>query len=259
MNFTLQGARRGLLALLVITYAHSAMAEEASRAASAMARTVHLVTTEYPPFMGEKLPGQGLVMRIATAAMERSGYTVKTTFMPWARAMDMTRAGAADGIAGAWRTPERELSLAYTNTVTSTRIGLFKRADNPFRYETLADLKPYTIGVVRGYANPVAFDEAHLKTEEATDDETNLRKLAGHRLQFVLIEKAVAQGLLKSSLPQLKSSVVWMEPAINVLPLYVAFSRNVKNHDELLAAFNAGLESLRKDGSLAKWAAEAGS
>lgn len=209
--------------------------------------------------MSERAPGQGLVIRIATAAMNRSGYEVKTTFLPWARALDLTKAGTVDGIAGVWFAAERASTLQYSNPLTSTKIGFFKRIDNPVTFATLSELRGYSIGTVRGYANPPAFEEARLHTEEASDDETNLRKLAGKRVQFVLIEKkGVAQGLLNNSLPQLKNQLVWMEPAVSVMPLYVAFSRNARNHDELVNAFNQGLEALKKDGSLARWISEAG-
>lgn len=245
-------------ATLGLVLACSTPLGHAATASGVANKTVQLVTTEYPPYMSEKAPGQGLVIRVATAALNRSGYEVKVSFLPWARALDMTKAGAVDGIVGVWYSAERTSYLQYANPVSSTRLGLFKRVDNPITFTTLAELKPYTIGVVRGYANPPVFDDAHLRTEEASDDETNLRKLAGKRVQFVLIEKGVAQGLLNSVAPQLKNQVVWMEPAVNVMPLYVAFSRNAKNHDELANAFNQGLETLKKDGSLARWSLEAG-
>ncbi len=209
--------------------------------------------------MSERAPGQGLVIRIATAAMNRSGYEVKTTFLPWARALDLTKAGTVDGIAGVWFAAERASTLQYSNPLTSTKIGFFKRIDNPVTFATLSELRGYSIGTVRGYANPPAFEEARLHTEEASDDETNLRKLAGKRVQFVLIEKKAWRRVCSTTACRsLKNQLVWMEPAVSVMPLYVAFSRNARNHDELVNAFNQGLEALKKDGSLARWISEAG-
>jgi polar amino acid transport system substrate-binding protein len=104
--------------------------------------------------------------------------------------------------------------------------------------------------VVRGYLIPPNVEAARLRTEEAIDDEANLRKLAAGRVDLALIDKGVASYLLRYRLPEQSGRLVWLEPRVYSLPLYVGFSRRVPGWQRYLADFNAGLAAMRQDGSL---------
>lgn len=214
--------------------------------------SVVMTTTEFAPYMGSSLRHQGVLVAIADEAFRREGYSLKVRFLPWARALAYAKEGRADGMVGIWHSQEREQWFLYPKSVLSNQIGFYARVGRPLTYKNLVDLKPYVIGTVRAYANPPAFDAAHLHTEEAVDDLTNLRKLAAGRLDLVLVDRAVAQYLIDNALPELKSQLQWVSPPIDILPLYVAVSRQAPEAGPKLAALNAGLESMQKDGSLAR-------
>jgi len=222
------------------------------------AETVQLVTTEYPPYMGQALPHGGVIVEIAVEAFKRAGYTANVKFLPWARALDDGKEGRADGMVGIWHNAEREQWFAFSNPMPSNQIGFYKRSNSPITYKTLADLKSYSIGTVRGYANPKAFEDAKLRVADVVDDETNIHKLAGDHLDLVLIDKGVGQYLINTKAPEAKGKLVWMEPAIDKLPMHVAFPKKSAAYDKKLAAFNQGLQAMEKDGTLAKMVAEAG-
>lgn len=222
------------------------------------AETVQLVTTEYPPYMGQGLPRGGVIVEIAVEAFKRAGYASNVTFLPWARALNDGKEGRADGMVGIWHNAEREQWFAFSNQLPSNQIGFYKRSNSPISYKALADLKSYSIGIVRGYANPKAFEDAKLRVSEVVDDEANVRKLAGEHLDLVLIDKGVGQYLINTKVPEAKGKLVWMEPAIEKLPMHVAFPKKAAGFDKKLAAFNQGLQSMEKDGTLAKMVAEAG-
>jgi len=219
---------------------------------------IHLATSEYPPYMGQGLPQGGAITAIATEAFRRGGYEVKATFLPWARTVDSAKSGLVEGVLGIWHSKEREQWFVYSNPLPATQMGFYKRSDSPISYTALSELKPYLVGTVRGYANPAAFDEAKLRTDEVVDDETNLRKLSVGRIDLVLIDKGVARYLINSKPDAFKAKLVWLEPAIEKLPLYVALSKKTPEIDKKLAAFNKGLLAMEKDGTLARLVKEAG-
>ncbi len=214
--------------------------------------SVILATTEFAPYMSQKLKGQGPLVAIATEAFRREGYTVQVRFLPWVRGLAYAKEGAVDGMAGIWHSSEREQWFMYGQSVVSNKIGFFERVDHPITFKALTDLRPYVIGTVRAYANPPAFDAAQLHTEEAVDDSTNLRKLAAGRLDLVLVDKAVAQDLIDQQLPELKDQLAWVEPPVDILPLYIAISRQTPNAAKKLAALNAGIDSMIHDGTMLK-------
>lgn len=222
------------------------------------AETVELVATEYPPYTSQALPGGGVLTTICVEAFKRAGYKANVTFFPWARALSDAKEGRFGGILGIWHTTEREQWFVYSRPLPANQIGFYRRSNDQIAYKKLTDLKNYAVGIVRGYANPKAFDDAKLNTEAAVDDETNLRKLASNHIDLALIDKGVGQFLLDRKLPGIKDKLSWMEPAIDSPLQYLAFPRKSPNHEKTLAAFNQGLKEMEKDGSLAGLVRKAG-
>jgi polar amino acid transport system substrate-binding protein len=225
---------------------------------SAAAEVIQLSTTEYPPYMSQSAPGGGLLVTIATEAFKRSGYELRVNYLPWARALETAKLGdTMQGVAGYWVSKEREPFFYASEPLLNNHLGFFRRTDRVIAFKHMAELNPYVIGTVREYANPKVFDDAHLKTDEAVDDATNLAKLAAGRVDLVLVERGVANSLLDGRLSSLKGKVVWMEPALEVTPMRISISRQAPRALEKLEAFNRGLRSMRRDGTLARMLSKA--
>lgn len=221
-------------------------------------RTVTLSTTEFPPYCGAALPGGGTSTRIVTEAFQRAGYAVEIRWLPWARALDYGKAGTVDGVLCIWHAPEREAFFLYSAPLPGNEIGFFRRRDRPVQYQSLSDLRGLRIGIVRGYANPTAFNAAALPTEEAVDDLTNLRKLVAGRIDLALIDRGVALHLIDTELPAQRGQLLWLGPPIDAPPLYVAFSRRAADAAALRRDFDAGLHAMARDGTLARLVARSG-
>lgn len=156
---------RAVLAAAALLMAPPAMAGEA----------VTLIATDFPPYTAQNLPEQGFFTAIASAAFKAVGYDTTVVVQPWARVMAAMRKGQYDAVLAVWYQPDRERFLAFTDPLWTNEIGFFGRRDSPIDVRRLSALKPYTVGVVRDYANPPEFDAAHLNTDPAVDDLTNLR------------------------------------------------------------------------------------
>lgn len=134
----------------------------------------------------------------------------------------------------------------------ANQIGFFKRSDRPISYRTIEDLRPYKIGIVRWYSNPVAFEQAGLDTEAVTDDRLNMKKLAAGRIDLVLIDKVIGHCIIETELPESAHRLEWLEPTLNTDDQYVIFSRAVEDFDKKRSDFNRGLKQI-----IQSWAVQA--
>lgn len=214
--------------------------------------TVQFVTTNYPPYYGKDLPHGGVVTQITVEAFRRSGYTLKVEWLPWARAVDVAKEGRADGIMGIWYAKEREEFFVYSLPLLNTQLGFYRRADSWISFKNLQDLKPYRVGVVLASTRPKGFDDAGLMVDEAVDAEANLRKLDARRIDLALIEKAAAEYLINNKLIQFKDWLVWLDPPVALMPMYVVFSRKTHDYEKKRNALNKGLKEMEMDGTLAR-------
>ncbi|HLP02408.1 MAG TPA: transporter substrate-binding domain-containing protein [Opitutaceae bacterium] len=214
-------------------------------------KTVKLVTLDWEPYIGASLPQQGFVAQIVKAAYQTQGYEVVIEFQPWARAVAAAKDGIYDGLFPEYFDETRLADFVYSAPFPGGPVGFVKRKDNPITFTTLEALKPYSIGVVRGYVNEAKFDQAtFLKKQEADDDAMNLRKLAAKRLDLAVIDKYVAQYLLAHELSALADALEFVEPPLEAKSLYIAFSKKAADQDEKRAAFDRGLAEIERNGTL---------
>jgi polar amino acid transport system substrate-binding protein len=221
---------------------------------------VRLASLEWEPYVGSEMPDQGYVAALIRAAFADQGMDVEIQFYPWARALHLARTGAVDGLAPEYFNPSREAEFQFSAAFPGGPLVLYKRRADAIVFSTdpaqhqdaaLQALKARRFGVVRGYLNTPTFDAAgYLIKEEANDDATNLRKLVYGRIDLAVIDRRVAEHLIRTSYPDYARRIEPMEPALADIPLYIAFSRRSPRMQEVLAAFNRGLEAMRADGRL---------
>jgi ABC-type amino acid transport substrate-binding protein len=225
-------------------------------------QTVTLATLEWEPYIGPNMDNNGYVYEIVAEAYKRSGVDVDIRFLPWARAVKTAETGKRDGLFPEYYDEGRLEKFVFSDSFPGGPVGLYKRIDNKISYAVdpqqrqtvaLKALKQYRFGVVRGYVNTKAFDEATFLTKDvANSDETNLKKLFKGRIDFIFIDKYVAKHIIVRKYPHFLTELEFMEPPLEVKPLYIAFSKQAKDYQSKLKAFNDGLKKLREEGMLTK-------
>ena len=214
---------------------------------------VFLTATEYPPYYGQTLENYGWISEIIVTAYQRVGYEVTIKFYPWKRAITMVEDGECDGLFTVWYRPEREAKMAFSTPLPPNELVFYKRKIDPIRFTTFEALKPYLIGMVRGYVYPPAFEHAtYLKREEVTEDIQNLKKLVANRVDLIIIDKGMAKYLIKTMLPEAQDKLEWLEPAIEISPQYLVISKQASDYQRKLDDFNRGLAQLMQEGGLEK-------
>jgi polar amino acid transport system substrate-binding protein len=206
--------------------------------------------TSWPPHYGKDLPNGGYTTEISREALKRVGYELEIEWLPWKRALIEAAIGKYDGVGASYYNEERAKDFAFTDAIGKTEIVFFMLKGKNIRYSKLEDLKPYTIGVGRGYAYPDKFTSAtYLKTEEAITIEHNIRKLLRHRIDLIIDSREVIPYLLQTYFPNNVNSLEMLEPPLDTLLLYVAFSKNSPNYKKKVEDFNRGLKMIKDDGT----------
>ncbi len=244
---------RWLLALAGALLSVSARSEPA-------VEIVELATLDWPPYIGRELPDNGPVHSIVSQALARAGLSLRAEFRPWARAVEIARQGRMAGLFPEYLADERQADFLFSDPFPGGPIVLYRRAGEDLDFvadpmeepeKALRGLSAQRFGVVRGYANTMAFDAAdYLLKEEATSDEINLKKLAYDRVDLVVIDQLVAKHLLDGPLQEYAEQLEPMLPPLEYKTLHVAFSRAHPRGAAYCEAFNRGLAAMRADGSL---------
>ena len=215
------------------------------------AEKVVLTTLDWEPYIGKKLDNGGFVAEIATEAFKRGGYDLEIKYYPWARTKMMAVNGEVDGYFPEYYAEDLKEHSLLSDPFEGGPVGFFKRTGSPITYSTLEELKDCKIGVVRGYVNEENFDAAdYLKKEEVKDDLTNIKKLLAERIDLFVGDKFVGFYLLQQNMPHMVGQMQFIEPALANMNLYVCVSKKTADADKKQAAFNAGLESMKADGTL---------
>lgn len=216
----------------------------------AQARDVYMCTVKWPPAYAPKLPREGFITAIVKAAFERAGDHSELEFMPWARAMKEVREGRCDMLMGAYYSEERAKTYYVSDPIYIFKVGFVARKDLGITsYKSLQDLKPYVIGIARGYVVSDAFAAAnYLHKEMANNHVLNVRKLYAKHLDMIAMAFAQFRYYARQQHQDL-SKVVFLEPPLKEHTVHMLVSRKIRDGQQLVQDFNRGLASIRKDGT----------
>ena len=244
--------------------------------AAAAQKQVHLLTLEWEPYVGSRMPGNGYTAEIVSRAFTKAGYKVEIEFLPWDEAMAIAARGEADGVFPAYHQASREEHFRFSEPFAESPLGLCKRkyfqTQSPTGIteksglniefitdpridptQALMDLKAFSFGVVKGYANTPEFDGAEFLTKvTAASDEANMANLLREQVNLIVIDRYVARNILVKKFPWHSDKVEFMHPPLQVKKLYLAVAKEADETERKLRDFNAGLGLLIDDGILEK-------
>lgn len=231
--------RKNILLSLIILVCMKSFAQE-----------VVLSSLNWEPYIGENLENQGYVAEIAKEAFAKEGYNIKIKFYPWKRTVESARLGKVDGYFPEYYSQDVEKDFYFSDEFMGGPLGLFYLKKNKIDFDgTMQSLKPYEIGVVRGYVNTEQFDNAtYLHKQEVKDDATNVLKLIKGRIDLFVADQYVILNILKQTSPDKKDEFEFV--ALENKPLYICFPKSKPKSKILLQKFNSGLKKMMSDGTL---------
>jgi len=238
-------------------------------------KVVKLATLNWEPYIGQDLKNKGLFALILEAAFKEEGYKVELSFTPWARAVNEAKNGLLDGLMPEYydSAPDGRLKdFVFSNSFFKGPVGFLTLKSKNIKYnknddlnKTYDELKQYKFGVVRDYINEEKFDARiyefnkgkadgtkNLAAEVANSDEININKLKADRIDIIFIDKYVAEYFIDKNFKNDKNKFIFLEPALALNDLYIAFSKKAKDSEAKMNAFNNGMKKIKENGILKK-------
>ena len=223
------------------------LALKALSGSQALAETLHLVTEPVPPvnMAGPNGEVTGLSTELVEAALDKAGIAHTVSLMSWARAFDKARNDINTCVYSTSRTEEREPLFKWIGPIVKDQWVLFGRADGPVP-ASLEDARSHSIGGHYASAAGDFLKSQGFQIEEMADFQSNLRRVAAHRLDYW------AGGLLGGQYAiahdkELDGIVPVL--AFRDVGLYLACNKSVS--DKSVGKLNAILKTMAEDGTLA--------
>ncbi len=226
----------------------------------ALNKTVHLVTGEREPYIGQSLPNNGYVSEIVSEAFQREGYSTELIFYPWARAKALLPKLKLDGIVPVYPGDRIDKDFIISAPFPGGSVGLLKRKEDHFPYaiysahslmERLQALTNLRIALVRDSGLlPLINQFPNIKLIKVDRDLQSLDMLSAGRVNFALIDKYTAAKLMIDKRPHYIGRLEFVRPELSEEKFHIAFSKHSGNSDILSAAFNRGLNGMLEDGTL---------
>ncbi|MDN3611130.1 substrate-binding periplasmic protein [Vibrio ostreicida] len=217
---------------------------------NAYAEKITLTTTDWPPLYAEHLPNYGFFAELSRAVFKKAGYDLHIEFVtPWVRALEWAKDGRYDGLLGAYFTQERTQFFYYPDPIYSVNEIFIQKYDNNITYNELNELKPYSIGGMRGGAHLEILQEQGFDIDETTDDLQSLRKLAVGRVELVLMAEHQFHFLMDQH-PDLTGKLKTVYPPYKTFNIYTPISKKRKGDNTVLIdKLNAAILALKEDGT----------
>lgn len=218
---------------------------------SFLGREILIVTGEYDPLVSSGLPGNGIITEIITEAFSRvPEYDVRYEFYPWKRAEAFVASGNAWGTYPFSRTEEREKTFLFSEIIFQSDMVFFNYNNtSDIQYETLEDLKPYSIGGVSGYYYQSSFEDAGLNVLYHSSEELAFKNLIAGRVDLVPMMDIIGWTIIKKNYPKLQQKFNILKKPFDTTTSSIMISKTYTDSEQILEAFNKALNDMKKDGT----------
>jgi polar amino acid transport system substrate-binding protein len=203
--------------------------------AHAAEKIVRLASLDWPPYVGARLPDQGLSAKAVKDAYRAMGYTVEIVFLPWARTVHVTKTDPRiDGFFPEYASKERAADFHYSRPIGSGPLGFVERVESPVTWSTLDDVAKQKIAVVRDYVNTDEFDKrvakGQLNVSVNNNDTDALREVGAGLVSLAVIDRHVFDHLMNTSpeLAHLRGRLRFNDHVLEDKQLYICFKKGAR-------------------------------
>jgi polar amino acid transport system substrate-binding protein len=205
-----------------------------------------LVSTAWPPFTNA--PGQPrFALDLVEAALGRFNVKSRTTIVSAGQFTSLLLNGAFDGSAAAWKDPERERVLIFSQPYLENRLVLVARHGGDVSAKTLADLKGKRIAIVEGYAYGDAIDRAGPVFVRSKSEEDSLSRLLTSGVDYTLMDELVVQYIVNNYPKESAAKLQIGSTSLLTRELYLAVKRTRPDAESIIKSFNAQLRGMIAD------------
>ncbi|QDQ28524.1 amino acid ABC transporter substrate-binding protein [Chitinimonas arctica] len=188
----------------------------------------------------------GLDVELVTTILNDAKVEYELKMVPWERLKRLLDAGQVDLAFQFLDTPERRARYLLVGPFREGKLVFACRKGCRIPFKQLADLKPYRIATVFGYAYGSEFEQAGLTVDNtATRSDMLPAMLAVGRVDLIVGDQLLLQAL---ALQQgLQNKIEFLDTPLSIQPRYVGFRQG---GEAMAERFAKSLAKLRADGTL---------
>jgi polar amino acid transport system substrate-binding protein len=218
----------------------------ASLVVSAQTAPLSFVSTEWAPFTNP--PGQPrFALDLVEAALGRVGLNARTTIVSAAEFTPALVNGQFDGSAAAWKDPERERMLVFSQPYLENRLVLVGRHGADVSARALADLKGKRVAVVEGYSYGEGVDGSGPTFVRYGSEEDCLAQLLKGSVDYTLMDELVVQYIVSNYPKESDTKLQIGSTPLITRELFLVVRRSRPDADSIVARFNAQLRGMIAD------------
>src|SRR4051812_28922423 len=156
-----------------------------------------LVSTSWPPFTNAPKQPR-FALDLVEAALRRIDVTASTAIVSAPQYSNALLAGLFDGSAAAWKDPERERELVFSQPYLENRLVLVGRHGATVSARALADLTGKRVAIVDGYSYGDTVDAAGPVWIRSHSEEDSLAQLLKGDADYTLMDDLVIQYIVSN-------------------------------------------------------------
>lgn len=225
------------------------------------AKTLKVAAYEHRPYVTQDRAEKGFLYDLTVEAFKAEGYTLDFKFYPPERAKAAVKSGETDVLIPSYKLAADTDTFVYSEPLPGDQVGLVavkgKHSLKPNQSKPLSDqldlINGKSVGIVRGAETGTAFDtDGKIKKEPTDRTVLNIDKLMAGRVDYVLADKYEAADSLVSERPQLIGQLEFIDPPISSRAFHISVGTKNPKAKEIIAAFNSGLQKIKKSGRYAE-------
>ncbi len=207
-----------------------------------------LAAPESSIYSNEDLLNGGLFPEIVRNSLGMMGYDIEIEYLPWKRALTMTKNSHFDGLLVVSFTEERDDFFHYSDIVLFEE-GVFLCLKGKYQsYSKLEDLKNNSIGSIRGSLISSLLKVEGLAVKDVASHDQNIRKLLAGRIDFIAANKYTIQRLLERDYPEQSDYIAISGPVFYKGSLHFVVPENHPDSEKIISDFNRGLKLIKENG-----------
>ena len=209
-------------------------------------QSLSLGNSDWPPFI-IKGQEQGASEELVCEALERAGWNCSVKVYNWGQVLEDAKEGSIDGLAAAWRTPEREQYLLFSKPYLTNRVVPIVAKDSKLYVQEVSDLRGWRVAMVSGYAYGEEIEKAKsaftfVPVESPAEA---IKAVLEDRVDIALVDDLVARTQLEAG-AEARFTVV--DAVLTHRELYLAVSRDHPQAQQIISDFHQHYENMLKEG-----------
>ncbi|MCX4029894.1 transporter substrate-binding domain-containing protein [Endozoicomonas sp. SM1973] len=218
---------------------------------SICAEKIRVATSDWPPFYSPTVENDGILTYIVKETLKPLGHSLTVDFLPWARALALTKVGKYHALLGCWHTKAREDYYYFTKKMLDAGPHFIKKQSEKLLVRTPSDLENLKVGVIRNFAlsdtliNSIKEKKTFLVEVDSIEQLFEL--IEYKRVDLILENPLVLKYQYRQKFPKLKYALSSAGPDFKNGYIYVCWSKKMPGIKKIVDDYDKSFEQVFKD------------